>query len=53
MTEMGDRMSPRAVRRIFPGCGRHTVREVASALQIMLIDPQWGPDALLWPFLAH
>ncbi|WP_406490568.1 hypothetical protein OHB06_00835 [Streptomyces sp. NBC_01604] len=53
MTGMGDRISPRAVRRIFPGCGRQAVREVATAWQVTLIDPQWGRDTVLWPFLTH
>ncbi|GGX58131.1 DUF6919 domain-containing protein [Streptomyces chartreusis] len=53
MTGMGDRISPRAVRRTFPGCDRQAVRDVTRARQITLIDPQWGRDTLLWPFLTH
>ncbi|MEU0946933.1 hypothetical protein ABZ379_29970 [Streptomyces canus] len=53
MTGTGDRISPRAVRRIFPGCDRQAVREVATAWQITLIDPQWGRNTVLWPFLTR
>jgi hypothetical protein len=52
MTGMGDRISPRAVRRTFPGCDRQAVREVTRAWQVTLIDPEWGRDTLLWPFLG-
>ena len=53
MTGMGDRISPRAVRRIFCGCDRQAVREVTRAWQVTLIDPEWGRDTLLWLFLTQ
>ncbi|MEU2625180.1 hypothetical protein ABZ642_45015 [Streptomyces sp. NPDC007157] len=53
MTGMGDRISPRVLRRTFPGCNRQAVREVTRAWQITLIDPEWGRDTLLWSFLAE
>lgn len=53
MTGTGDRISPRAVRRIFPGCDRQAVREVATAWEVTLIDPQWGRNTVLCPFLTH
>lgn len=53
MTAIGDRMPPRAVGRTFPGCDRQAVREVVGAWQVTLIDPEWGRDTLLWPFLTR
>ncbi|MFR0367560.1 DUF6919 domain-containing protein [Streptomyces sp. MCC20] len=53
MTGMGDRISPRAIRRTFPGCDRQAVREVIRAWQVTLIDPEWGRDTLLWPLLTR
>ncbi|KMS74199.1 hypothetical protein ACM01_14860 [Streptomyces viridochromogenes] len=53
MTGMGNRLSPRAVRHTFLGCDRQAVREVAKAWQVTLIDPEWGRDTVLWPFLTQ
>lgn len=53
MTGMGDRISPRAVRRTFPGCDRQAVREVTRAWQVTLIDPEWGRNTLLWSLLTQ
>ncbi|MEV6840043.1 hypothetical protein AB0N17_37065 [Streptomyces sp. NPDC051133] len=52
-TGIGDWVSPRAVRRILPGCDRQAVHEVAAAWQVTLIDPEWGRNTVLWPLLSR
>jgi uncharacterized protein DUF6919 len=52
-TGMGDRVPPRAVRRILPGCDRRALREVARAWQVTLIDPEWGRNTVLWSVLGR
>ena len=47
-TGVGDRLSPRAVRQIFPGCHSDAVREVVWACQVTIVDPVWGRGDLLW-----
>lgn len=52
-TGIGNRVPPRAVRRIFPGCHPQAVRAVHDAWQITVIDPVWGRNTLLWPVLRR
>ncbi|MFC9916665.1 DUF6919 domain-containing protein [Streptomyces sp. NPDC127197] len=52
-TGVGDRLPPRAVRQVFPGCHSDTVREVVEAWQVTIVDPEWGRNDLLWPTLRH
>ncbi|MFF0084802.1 DUF6919 domain-containing protein [Streptomyces canus] len=53
MTGTGERISLRAVRRIFHGRARQAVPKVTCAWQITLIDPEWGRDTGLWSVLAR
>lgn len=52
-TGTGNRVPPRAVRRILPGCRPQAVRAVRDAWQITVIDPVLGRNTLLWPVLRR
>jgi hypothetical protein len=52
VTSFGTTLSARYLRWQFSQCHRAAQAAVCGAIQVTLIDPQWGRNDRLWPALA-
>lgn len=50
-TVFGDRLTRRVLRHIWQGVSRPAFNEIADAMQVTLVDPEWGSGDRLWSAL--
>lgn len=51
-TEFGARWSRRALVNQYAECGGPAITRIQAAVQLTVVDPQWGRNDVLWPLLA-